>query len=85
MSPLASDNTLEQIKSSKLADLLLHILSDTIVTIALLLALSLTHYVLHISLASEEFKHFFESFHELVFLGTYGLLACKGMYRVIKA
>ena len=74
----------QRFKSSSLAHTLGHVAADAIVTAALLAALSAVHYVLYVSLVSKEFKHLFGEIHEYVFLGTYLLLAAKGMYRIAR-
>ena len=73
-----------QWRKSTTAKKLVVIASDALITLVLLGALSLVHLALNYTPVTEDFKALFGSVHEKVVLGTYLLLAGKGLLRIAK-
>ena len=61
------------------------IVYDAALTAMLLGALSFVHWAIGLAPVSEEFKALFLKVHETVWMGSYVLLAVKGMLRIWKA
>ena len=57
---------------------------DLAVTLVLLAALSMVHYALGFTAATDNFKQWFTQVHEISFLGMYVLVAFKGLIRIYR-
>jgi len=81
----ATASSQTRVAESSFGRTLAHIAVDALLTLALLLALSVVHLALDYTAASREFKSLFSRIHEYVFLGTYLLLAVKGLVRIMRS
>ena len=76
-------NSLSRFLDKDTIDTVILIVIDIFMTLLLLAGLSVIHFVLDHTSASDEFKSKFTKMHEFVVLGMYLLLAIKGMVRLI--